>query len=140
MNHKGEIGCGIIIWIFVGLMCWSCYGCMEGGGKSEIREGTFVRIFMHEPGLYSVLDENLRPIEFRNFVRGTKKNVKLFKDVPANEKMWYKGEYFLGTYGNRTMGWMWIEIHIHNENDINGGDFEEGDIHHRHKVRTTPIK
>lgn len=103
--------------VFVVLMV----GCNKPPENLVYQKDDCVRVFMHEPGLYSVLNKDLKAVSFRN-MRG--KNSQLVADVPKDKSMWYEGEYKeyeINADRGHNESWKWVKIHIHDVNDVNGG-------------------
>ncbi len=144
MNNKGELGCGITIWIIIIAIVCCCIWVPPLTEKNTIdyRKGECVRVFMHEPGSYSILDENFKSISFRHaYPTREFKGVKIIANVPKDKSMWWEGEYkYSDSVAHHLDGWYWVNIYIHGPEDINGAEFEEGNVHHRRRVKTNVVK
>jgi len=111
-------------------------GCSKTPENLVYQKDECVRVFMHEPGRYSVLNKELKAVSFRNMRDGNASQ--LVTDVPKDKAMWYEGEYRKSVQGYNE-GWKWVKIHIHDLNDINGGAWDTGGKHSQN-IQTRPIE
>ena len=92
-------------------------GCSQAGHRiHDIKREHIVRVFMHEPGDYSVLVNNNGELVSKTFAC----KIRLIRDVPYDEPMYYEGER------NRDGYFLRVEIHVHSEKDINGAGWNHG--------------
>lgn len=91
-----------------------------GCGGHEIthtEEKEFVRIFMHNPGKYTVLVKEHNELKSFEPAYGIKQT--LIADVPPGKPMYYKLNYSGRSQES-------IEYHIHSEKDIDAGSHSNG--------------
>jgi len=95
----------------------------DSGEKSKVTKYSHVeKVFVHEPGRYSILvrcekDKELVPVIFSRYI-----NYRLFDDVPFEEPMWA----IFTEYTIRSAKTSDLEIHIHSLKDLNGGGWDHG--------------
>ena len=97
---------------------------------SEGQKFNVVRVFMHDPGCYSILNKNaageIEDISFRNW------HARILDDVPKGEPMWAQIK------GGK------VEIHIHHASEIGGGGYQTidttGEVITTENHTTTPIE
>lgn len=110
--------------ILLALFCLCFVGCAPGPWE-PIHYTNVQRVFMHEPGRYTILVDgkivNLRGHHGDN--RST-----IYADVPAGEPMWVKGRSRCPHDGQLEIE---LEIHIHSFDDVGGGGFDDGTKFHR---------
>jgi hypothetical protein len=99
--------------ILASVVLFTLCGCDK---DEQVEKANCVRVFMHQPGYYSVLDENFKSIIFSG---GPCPVFRIIADVPANMPMWYHGI-------KNGRDWKSIEIHIHSPQDINGAGWNGG--------------
>ncbi len=98
-------------------------GCKEA--TSSQKYTPVVRVFMHNPGEYSFLyqeGKELKSYSFQWLMNGNK-YYKIFTDVENGSPMWAEIIKIPPRIGNDE--W-YMNIHIHNSNEINGGNFRNG--------------
>jgi hypothetical protein len=100
------------------MICICFIGCSTKPNISYKKED-INRVFMHEPGLYSILNIKFESVSFRTGYNWRLPNIEIIADVPKDKSMWYEGEYI--DVKDSKSGWKWVKIHIHSPQDINGG-------------------
>jgi hypothetical protein len=96
-------------------------GC-DGHEITHTEEKEFVRIFMHNPGKYTVLVKEQN--ELKSFEPAYRIKQTLIADVPPGKPMYYKLNYSGGDGKHRSQES--IEYHIHSEKDIDAGSHSNG--------------
>lgn len=90
-------------------------GCM--GPTTPHKIDNVRRVFMHQPGHYSVLVQDGAELKIKDF---PSHNTKLIMDA-KDGKMWVEGHKY-----NDQQLWSQVIIHITSEKDIEGGGFKLG--------------
>lgn len=95
--------------------------CKSGADNYKIEN--VVRVFMHEPDLYTFGVQNPESSEVRMITMKCYDGVKIFTDVPADKRMWV--EVFRTGNGWESNRYR-IEIHVYSEKNIEGGGWDHG--------------
>ena len=96
--------------------------------KDEIIVKNVKRVFMHDPGRYSVLVQDPGSLEYKPLNVpgwGSASNchsIRIFGDVPESDSIWLRFHY-IGEAGDLQRE---LEIHIRSEKDIEGGGWDHG--------------
>jgi hypothetical protein len=120
-KYRSSFIAALVAVLFIGI-CLFCLSSCDNGPKQEKIENV-VRIFMHEPGHYSLM------IQLSGSISATMRTVnlsgcepKFIMDAPKDGEMWVYIEYPRLENDNRGIA----DFHIHSENDIDGGGWNHG--------------
>jgi len=108
-------------------VCFIAYGCSENQDKTEERViKNIVAVYWHEYNFYSFAveheDSSISMESFGKYACSQGNIVKLFHDVPNEEKMWAKAEIGTGHCDLIKS----LAIHLHSIEDINGAEWDNG--------------
>lgn len=106
---------GIPIWIFFDAV--GAFGTGNPKGAPE-RIENIVRIFMHQPGDYSLMIKNPGSAEIETR-RCPNVSVKIIQDLEPQQSIWALVQKRIGTTSS-------MELHIHKPEDINGAGWDNG--------------
>lgn len=129
--HEIFLGVSPILIIILILSC-CIFSCQV---SYTDHKGSVIKVFMHEPGLYSVMQDDFSVVSFRDMRRN---DSKLIADVQKGQPMWWEAKKAHQRGGN--CGWSQVRIHIHGPEDINGGDWQQGAGGAKRQVGTKVIE